>query len=222
MSEELENNSEEIENKENQPQENIAMDSGDFKAQLTAFFDQYRPSKVKYVDEMVEKFAGREQQVFKHLDKKYGERRKQVIDANKNGTKLTSDNLDDDPEDDVYVKPSESKAKNKKKKMMIMIIVIVVLGVIGAVGFMFKDKVFGGSGEEGAEHGDQVEHTDEHAEEETSVVEESSEESNAGDEAEMTSDSTLVDADSASAETERGEEVVEEPTEEPADEEGGH
>ena len=218
MSEELENNSEEIENKENQPQENTAMDSGDFKAQLTAFFDQYRPSKVKYVDEMVEKFAGREQQVFKHLDKKYGERRKQVIDANKNGTKLTSDNLDDDPEDDVYVKPSESKAKNKKKKMMIMIIVIVVLGVIGAVGFMFKDKVFGGSGEEGAEHGDQVEH----AEEETSVVEESSEESNAGDEAEMTSDSTLVDADSASAETERGEEVVEEPTEEPADEEGGH
>lgn len=118
MSEELENNPQE------QPETETPKS---FKEQLTSFFEEYKPEKLKFVDEIAAKFDDKQDVVLRHLDNKYGEGKKRRMEAKKQAPAESKISADD----------FELKPKKKKSKVLLIIILLIVLGGGGAAGYFF-------------------------------------------------------------------------------------
>lgn len=134
----------------------VTMSSIEFETKLNEFFTKHKPSKLRHVAKIVSKFKGQEEFVLEHLNNKY------VLGIPTVKTKKTAGHKSAEGHDSGHghAQIEETGAKPKSKKKLIIIIVVVLVVVLGAVGFMMKDKLFGGGHSKEAEHGAPAGHGD--------------------------------------------------------------
>lgn len=193
MSEEKDNQNEEL-NEENHNQEEQEETTNEenveetpqeepqtFEERLIAFFEEHKPRKLKFVDEIVEKFSDKEEIVMAHLERKYGNRTKQAL----------KDRAVEELPGGVAEEP---KPKKGKKKLVLVIVFVIIFGGIGAGAYMFKDQLMGiGEGDAPAKIDPTEETTDEAAATEEPVEETTTEEETPAEEP-MAADSTATEA----------------------------
>ncbi|MES2591809.1 MAG: hypothetical protein V4608_07990 [Bacteroidota bacterium] len=129
----------------------VTMSSIEFETKLNEFFTKHKPSKLRHVAKIVSQFAGQEELVLEHLNNKY------VLGIPTGKTKKTAGQKSlgghDSGHGHGHDVVEETAAKPKSKKKLILIISIVLVLVLAGVGFMMKDKLFGGGHGKEAEHG---------------------------------------------------------------------
>ena len=146
-----------------------SMDSAEFEAILSEFFNKHKKSKIGLVSRIAFEFKGQEDLVLEHLHNKYvlgivSEKGKGKIAYQSEGNTETPKNIEapaakekskknksnkaeDHSESDQNSIPSATAKPKSKKKLFI--IVGVIVAVLGVTGFLLKDKIMGkGKGHE--------------------------------------------------------------------------
>ena len=135
-----------------------------FEEVLILFFTKHKERNLKIVPDIIRKFRGNEEEVIRHLCKKYHVDINTVEGADFSGSPVepveesaVESQKDAEPTTEVAAEGQaagdEPAGKPKSKKKLIMIIVVVV-AALGTAGFIFKDTIMGmfsGNGETTAE-----------------------------------------------------------------------
>ena len=118
----------------------------DFRKELTEFFEEHNPKRVKHVTRIAEKFRGREDIVMNHLKAQYSggnepEKRKKDYAAAAEARAARKGKKEKAAKGKAGKKGATGdQPKSKKKLIMLIIIGVVVMG-LAVAGYMFKDKI---------------------------------------------------------------------------------
>lgn len=118
----------------------VAKAKREFKVELSNFFSEHNPKKLKFVTKIVERFSGREEIVMAHLRAKYshGQVPKRKRASSPEGAAVAEAAKAPGKKEQV-----QGKGKKSSKKILVIGIAAVVLIALCAVGYLFKDKILG-------------------------------------------------------------------------------